>query len=258
MPDASTQDLVARLERVPFSRWHLRARVIVGSATFFDAFDALSLAFVLPVLVRQWGMTPAEIGWLIAIGYLGQFVGALLFGGLAERYGRVRSVAGATALMSVMSIACAMSGSFASLLTLRLVQGIGVGGEMPVAAVYINELSKAQGRGRFFLLYELIFPIGLMMTGQIGAVLVPTLGWQIMFLIGGVPGLVVTALLLRLPESPRWLISKGRLAEADAVIGEIEASIKPGLEIGDSGFEPRALSRESRVPNPESRVPNPD
>ena len=98
MPDASTQDLVARLERVPFSRWHLRARVIVGSATFFDAFDALSLAFVLPVLVRQWGMTPAEIGWLIAIGYLGQFVGALLFGGLAERYGRVRSVAGATAV----------------------------------------------------------------------------------------------------------------------------------------------------------------
>ena len=254
MPDASTQDLVARLERVPFSRWHLRARVIVGSATFFDAFDALSLAFVLPVLVRQWGMTPAEIGWLIAIGYLGQFVGALLFGGLAERYGRVRSVAGATALMSVMSIACAMSGSFASLLTLRLVQGIGVGGEMPVAAVYINELSKAQGRGRFFLLYELIFPIGLMMTGQIGAVLVPTLGWQIMFLIGGVPGLVVTALLLRLPESPRWLISKGRLAEADAVIGEIEASIKPGLGIRDSGFEPRVLSRESRVPSPESRL----
>jgi putative MFS transporter len=252
------QDLVARLERLPFSRWHLRARVIVGSATFFDAFDALSLAFVLPVLVRQWRMTPAEIGWLIAIGYLGQFVGALLFGWLAERHGRVRSVAGATALMSVMSIACAMSGSFASLLTLRLVQGIGVGGEMPVAAVYINELSKAQGRGRFFLLYELIFPIGLMMTGQIGAVLVPTLGWQIMFLIGGIPGLLVTALLLRLPESPRWLISKGRLAEADAVIREIEASIKPGLGIRDSGFEPRVPSPEPRVPSRESRVPNPE
>ena len=248
------QDIVARLERLPFSRWHLRARVIVGSATFFDAFDALSLAFVLPVLVRQWRMTPAEIGWLIAIGYLGQFVGALLFGWLAERHGRVRSVAGATALMSVMSIACAMSGSFASLLTLRLVQGIGVGGEMPVAAVYINELSKAQGRGRFFLLYELIFPIGLMMTGQIGAVLVPTLGWQIMFLIGGIPGLLVTALLLRLPESPRWLISKGRLAEADAVIREIEASIKPGLGIRNSEFEPRVPSRESRVPSPESRM----
>ena len=226
MIEPSPPDLVARLERVPFSRWHLRARIIVGSATFFDAFDALSLAFVLPVLVRQWRITPAQIGWLIAIGYLGQFVGALAFGALAERYGRVRSVAGATALMSVMSVACAMSGSFATLLTLRLVQGIGVGGEMPVAAVYINELSKARGRGRFFLLYELIFPIGLMVTGQIGAVLVPTLGWQIMFLIGGVPGVIITALLLRLPESPRWLISKGRLAEAEGVIRQIEASTR--------------------------------
>ena len=76
--------LLGRLERLPFSRWHLRARLIVGSATFFDAFDALSLAFVLPVLVRLWHITPAEIGWLIAIGYLGQFVGALLFGSLAN------------------------------------------------------------------------------------------------------------------------------------------------------------------------------
>jgi putative MFS transporter len=247
----SSSELIARLESVPFSRWHLRARIIVGSATFFDAFDALSLAFVLPVLVRLWYITPAQIGWLIAIGYFGQFVGALVFGALAERFGRVRSVAGATALMSVMSIACAFSGGFATLLTLRLVQGIGVGGEMPVAAVYINELSKAKGRGRFFLLYELIFPIGLMMTGQLGALLVPTLGWQVMFLIGGVPGLVVTALLLRLPESPRWLIAQGRLADAEAVIREIETST-PGFGIRDSGFVHHS-GFESRVPSPQSR-----
>jgi MFS transporter, putative metabolite:H+ symporter len=230
--------LLARLESIPFSRWHLRARVIVGSATFFDAFDALSLAFVLPVLVRLWAITPAQIGWLIAIGYLGQFVGALVFGAFAERHGRIRSVAGATALMSVMSIACALAGNFGTLLALRLIQGIGVGGEMPVAATYINELSKARGRGRFFLLYELIFPIGLMVTGQIGALLVPTLGWQVMFLIGGVPGLLVTVLLLQLPESPRWLISKGRVADADAVIREIEAAA-PGVGSRESGVESR-------------------
>lgn len=196
----------------------------MGSATFFDAFDALSLAFVLPVLVRLWGITPVQIGWLISVGYLGQFVGALVFGAMAERYGRIRSASAATALMSVMSLACALAGSFPTLLMLRLVQGIGVGGEMPVAAVYINELSKAKGRGRFFLLYEMIFPVGLMMTGQIGAFVVPTLGWQVMFLIGAIPGLVIAALLLRLRESPRWLIGKGRLAEAEAIIREIEAS----------------------------------
>jgi putative MFS transporter len=200
--------LIARLERVPFSRWHLRARIVMGSATFFDAFDALSLAFVLPVLVRLWNISSVQIGWLIAAGYLGQFAGALLFGGMAERYGRVRSAAAATALMSVMSIACALAGNFPALLALRLVQGLGVGGEMPVAAVYINELSKAQGRGRFFLLYEMIFPVGLMVTGQVGALVVPTLGWQVMFLIGGIPGLAIAALLLKLHESPRG--SSGR------------------------------------------------
>jgi putative MFS transporter len=235
--------LLARLESIPFSRWHLRARLIVGSATFFDAFDALSLAFVLPVLVRLWAITPAQIGWLIAIGYLGQFVGALVFGALAERYGRIRSVAGATALMSLMSIACALAGNFGALLTLRLIQGIGVGGEMPVAATYINELSKARGRGRFFLLYELIFPIGLMTTGQIGAVLVPTLGWQVMFLIGGIPGLLVTVLLLRLPESPRWLVATGHLSDADRVIREMETS-EPR---DNAAFEPRTANPEPRA-----------
>src|SRR6185503_9004184 len=98
-------ELIARLESIPFSRWHLRARIIVGSATFFDAFDALSIAFVLPILIRQWGITPAQVGWLIATGYLGQFVGALVFGALAERYGRISSAAGAVAIMSVMSLA---------------------------------------------------------------------------------------------------------------------------------------------------------
>jgi MFS transporter, putative metabolite:H+ symporter len=85
-------------------------------------------------------------------------------------------------------------------------------------------LSRAHGRGRYFLLYEMIFSVGLMAAGQIGTWLVPVLGWKIMFLIGGLPGLIICVLLTRLPESPRWLISRGRLAEADAVIRQAEAS----------------------------------
>jgi putative MFS transporter len=220
---AGADALIARLESVPFSRWHLRPRVVVGTATFFDAFDALSLAFVLPVLVPSWGLSPRQIGVLIAIGYLSQLLGALIFGSLAESNGRIRSAAAAVAIMSVMSLGCAISATFGALLVCRFLQGIGVGGEMPVAAVYINELSKARGRGRFSLLYELIFPIGLMATGQIGAVLVPLLGWQVMFLIGGIPGLIVTWQLLRLPESPRWLITQGRLGEAEAIVRDMEA-----------------------------------
>jgi MFS transporter, putative metabolite:H+ symporter len=222
--EAAANHLLARMEKIPASRWFVIARVVMGSATFFDAFNALSIAFVLPILVPLWHITPPEIGILIGASYVGQIVGAFAFSWGAERYGRIPCAAAATAIYAVLSLACAAAWSFNVLLVLRFIQGIGVGGEMPVAATYISELSKAHGRGRFFLLYEMIFPIGLMATGQIGAWLVPLMGWQIMFLIGGIPGLVIALLLLRLPESPRWLIGRGRLAAAEAVVQRLEAA----------------------------------
>jgi MFS transporter, putative metabolite:H+ symporter len=165
-PEEAAAALIARMERVPTSRWHVRARVIMGSATFFDAFNALSIAFVLPVLVPLWHITAPQIGLMIAASYVGQLLGALAFSWAAERYGRIPCAAAATAIFAMMSLACAGAWSFDVLLACRFIQGIGVGGEMPVAAVYISELSKARGRGRFFLLYELIFPVGFMVTGQ--------------------------------------------------------------------------------------------
>ena len=217
-------NLLIRMEQVPFSRWHRNARLVMGSATFFDAFNALSLAFALPSLIRLWHISPKQSGLLISASYVGQLAGALVFSALAEKVGRIRGTTAAIAIMSIMSFGCALAGNFPALLACRLVQGIGVGGEMPVAATYINELSRAHGRGRFFLLYEMIFPLGLMATGQIGAWLVPAYGWKAIFLLGGIPGLLITFLVARLPESPRWLISKGRIQEAEAIVEQIEAS----------------------------------
>ncbi|WP_291562558.1 MFS transporter, partial [Bradyrhizobium sp.] len=243
--------LITRMEQIPTSRWFVRARVVMGSATFFDAFNALSIAFVLPILVPLWHITAPEIGFMIGASYLGQVVGALAFSWGAERYGRVRCAAAATAIYALMSLACAGAWSFSVLLICRFIQGIGVGGEMPVAATYISELSKARGRGRFFMLYEMIFPIGLMVTGQVGAVLVPLLGWQIMFLIGGIPGLVIALMLLRLPESPRWLIGKGRLAEAEAVIMRLEAASDRTGAATSEALPPATLPAQVPVPQRE-------
>jgi putative MFS transporter len=223
-PVIRAAQLLFRIENVPFSRWHTKARITMGSATFFDAFDALSLAFALPVLVGLWHLSPLQIGVLIAAGYLGQFVGALTFGWIAERFGRVPSATITVGVMSIMGIACAFTGNFQLLFLARFLQGIGVGGEVPVAATYISELSQAQGRGRFFLLYELIFPLGLLGAAQVGAFVVPRYGWECMFLVGAIPGLIVTFFIARLSESPRWLISKGRYDEAERVIEKIEAS----------------------------------
>ena len=84
---ATSSELIARLERMPFSRWHRKARIVMGSATFFDAYNALSLAFALPVLIRPWHITPAQIGVLLGASYVGQLAGALLFGGSPKNTG---------------------------------------------------------------------------------------------------------------------------------------------------------------------------
>jgi putative MFS transporter len=220
--NGSISDVVARIERLPISWWHIKARIIIGVATFFDAFDALAIAFVLPVLVPTWKLNGPQIGLLISAGYLGQLGGALFFGWIAERYGRIRAMFCSILIFAVMSLACAFAWDYQSLVTARIIQGFGLGGEVPVAAAYISELARAKGRGRFVLLYELVFPVGLVAAGFMGAWIVPRFGWQWMFVIGALPAFVAMALQRLLPESPRWLAARGRTAEAQAALARIE------------------------------------
>src|SRR5437764_2715722 len=223
---STVADIVARLERLPTSSWQVKARIIVGVATFFDAFDALVIASVLPVIVPLWKLTPPEIGLMISAGFLGQLLGALLFGWIAERYGRMKAMVGSIALFAVMSLACAFASDYGSLLVLRTIQGIGLRGEVPVAAVLISELAKAQGRGRFVLLYELVFPVGLVAASLAGLWVVPHLGWPYMFAIGALPGFLALVLRRLLPESPRWLAVRGRLAQAETAMAQIESETR--------------------------------
>lgn len=213
---------VGRMELLPTSWWHVRTRIIVGTATFFDAFDALTIAYVLPVLVKEWALRPESIGLIIAIGYVGQLFGALLFGWLADRRGRLPVLVMTVTIFSLCSGLLALAWNVPSLLLLRLLQGVGLGGEVPVAASYISEISKAKGRGKFVLLYELIFPIGLMVVAFVSYWVVPQWGWRWLFVIGGGSALLTLVMRRVLPESPRWLLSTGRVAEAEAALATIE------------------------------------
>src|ERR1700733_3285390 len=183
----AAKDILARIERLPVSWWQIRTRIIVGTATFFDAFDALTIAYVLPVIVPLWKLNPGSIGTLISAGYLGQLIGALIGGALAERIGRRPVIVVAVLWFGLFSLACGSAWSYESLLVLRLLQGLGLGAEVPVAATYISELAKAQGRGRFVLLFELVFPVGLLAAALLSRWIVPNLGWQYLFYVGGIP-----------------------------------------------------------------------
>jgi MFS transporter, putative metabolite:H+ symporter len=216
--------LIARLERLPVTRRLMLLRVIVGIATFFDGYTVLAIAFAMPQLVSEWKLTPTEVGMIISAGYVGQLFGAVLFGSLAEKIGRLKTLFITIMLFVSMDIACLFAWSGVSMMAFRLFQGVGTGGEVPVASAYINEFIGAEKRGRFFLLYEVIFPIGLMFAGMVGFFLVPVYGWKAMFIVGLIPSVLTIPLRWFMPESPRWLASKGRLAEANAVVKLLEDS----------------------------------
>jgi putative MFS transporter len=244
---AGNAEVVARLERLPVTARLMLLRVIVGVATFFDGYTVLAIAFAMPQLVTEWKLTPSEVGLIISVGYFGQLFGAVIFGSLAERIGRLKTLFITIVLFTSMDVACLFAWSGMSMMAFRFFQGVGTGGEVPVASAYINEFIGAEKRGRFFLLYEVIFPIGLMFAGMAGYFLVPIYGWKAMFIVGLIPSVLTIPLRWFMPESPRWLASKGRVAEANAVVKLLEDSAtKRGFVLRDPVVRPIDSKATSR------------
>lgn len=238
--------IVARIERLPMTRWQVLVRLIIGSATFFDAFAVLSIAYVIPTLIGTWHIHTAQIGLLFSAGFFGQAIGAISCGWLAERMGRVPILRSSVLLFAIMSVACALAHSYDQLLIARTLQGVGLGAEVPIAATYIGELSSTNNRGRFFLLYETIYPIGLFIVGLVAAWVVPHAGWRWLFALGAAPGFLIFAMQRLCPESPRWLASKGRLTEANQLMNQIEDYVqryKPLPPVQTTSFPPAPMSQ---------------
>lgn len=222
---ASAAGILARLERIPVGRWHLKARAILAVGLMFDAFDLLAISFALPAFVNEWHLTPQQIGWVLSAAFFGQLLGALVAGWLAERYGRLVVITVAIGLFSVASLACAFATGAAALIAIRFIEGVGLGAEVPISNTYVNEIARSAVRGRFYILFQIMFAVGLIAAGLLGFIMVPRLGWQSMFYVGTLPLILVFFIMRVLPESPRWLVAQGRLAEADEAVAGIERAI---------------------------------
>ncbi|MCF8587598.1 MFS transporter [Gordonia liuliyuniae] len=220
----SADSINARMERLPASGWHVRARVIVGAVTFFDGFDQLMIAYSIPDLPVAWNLTSTMIAWVIAVGGIGMLGGALAGGWLADRIGRLNVIQIALVIYAITSLGMAFTHSLVLFMVLRFIQGVGLGAEVPVAAAYIGEIARTENRGKFVLLYETIFPLGLVMSAIVSAWVVPNHGYQVLFALGAIPVLLVP-LLRRLPESPRWLAARNRIDEAAESMARIEDEI---------------------------------
>lgn len=223
---ASPADIAARIDRIPTGRFHVRLASIVGVGTFFDGFDAISLAVVLPLVVTTFGIGFSQAGLIISAGYVGQFAGALLIGVLSDRIGRSKAFIVSIAVFGVLSVLCALAWSADSLAVLRLLQGIGLGAEVPIAATLVNEYLGRNSRGRVSVLYQALFTWGLFFAPLIALILTsvasPETTWRILLGLGALPLIVAVVAWFALPESARWLAEKGRFAEAEAHVRRME------------------------------------
>lgn len=220
--EALATKYVARMERLPPSGYTVKLRVIVGAASFFDSFDAGSMSYIMAALTPLWALTAAQTGSLLSATYIGQIAGAIFFGWLAEKKGRMVSLQLSVATFAIFSLLCGLSPNFGLLFWFRIIQGFGLGGEVPVAASYVSEIARAKGRGFFVLIFEWAFALAIFVTALVAQVVIPTLGWEWMFFIGTAPAVLIIFFRRNLKESPRWLMTQGRWQEADEAISMLE------------------------------------
>jgi putative MFS transporter len=229
-PVAPTPDVVAhvaaRIDRVPTGRFHLRLAAVVGGGTFFDGFDAISLAVVLPLVVATFGIDFSQAGLIVSAGYLGQFIGALVIGALSDRIGRRNAFILCLVVFGALALACAAAPTADSLMVFRLLQGIGLGAEVPIAATLVNEYLGRRNRGRFSVVYQSLFTWGLFFAPLIALLMTsrmtPEHVWRTLLALGALPLLIAVVAWFALPESARWLAEKGRVEEAERHVSRLE------------------------------------
>ena len=190
--------------------------------------DVGLVSFVVVALGQEWGLSQGQVGLAISAGLLGMFVGAAASGTLADRYGRRAVLMGTLLVYALATGLTAFVWGYGALLVLRFVTGLGLGGELPVASTLVSEVAPAKSRGRMVVLLESFWAYGWILAALIGFLVIPEYGWRVAFLIGALPALYVLVLRRGLPESPRYLIQKGRHDEAREAAAQLGIDPGPG------------------------------
>ena len=221
----------ARLDRLPVSGFHRRILRLIGLGMFFDGFDIYLGAAVLGATLRSGFSTLGENAAFVSSTFLGMMIGSLLTGFLGDRYGRRFTYQANLAVFGLASLAAAFAPNMATLIALRFVMGVGLGAENVVGYSTMTEFVPPARRGRWLGLVAVFVVTGLPVSALAAWLLVPSFGWRAMFILGGVGALLVWQARKSLPESPRWLESVGRYAEAEALMIAIEREASGGAPL---------------------------
>jgi MFS family permease len=221
----------ARLDRLPWSKFHTLVVVALGVTWILDGLEVTLVGALSPAIEGTLGLTATQIGLLGSAYTAGAVLGALVFGRLTDSLGRKRLFTLTVLVYLLATVASGLSWDFWSLAVFRFFTGAGIGGEYAAVNSAIQELVPARRRGFVDLAINGSFWVGAALGG-VGAIFVldPAIvpqawGWRVAFVGGGILAAIIIYVRRWLPESPRWLMTHGRPAEAEQIVSEIEARV---------------------------------
>jgi MFS family permease len=234
---AERTDIPARLDRLPWSRFHWLVLIALGITWVLDGLEVTLMGAVSGILEdpQTLRLTSADIGFIASAYVAGAVIGSLVFGYLTDRLGRRLLFFVTLAIYLTGVLLTAFSWSAWSFALFRFITGAGIGGEYAAINSAIDELIPARVRGRVDLIVNGTYWIGAAL-GSLSTLVIldprlfgANLGWRLGFGVGAALGLTILALRKYIPESPRWLVMHGRCAEADSIVSDIERRIEAGM-----------------------------
>lgn len=218
-----------RLDRLPVTPKHKRLLWGSGIGWALDAMDIGLVSFIIAALAVHWDLDKTTTSWIASVGFIGMAVGASLAGLLADKIGRRQVFAITLLIYGVATGASALATSVGMLMVFRFIVGLGLGGELPVASTLVSEFSPRRVRGRMVVILEAFWAVGWILAAVIGTFVVAQseTGWRWGLALGAVPALYAIYVRMGLPESVRFLESKGRHEEAEEIVRAFEAEADP-------------------------------
>lgn len=216
------------IDNARFTGFHWMVMWLCALLLIFDGYDLFIYGVVLPVLMKEWNLTPVQAGALGSYALFGMMFGAFLFGTLADRIGRKKGIAICFLLFSVATFLNGFATSPAEFGIFRFVAGLGCGGLMPNAVALMNEYAPRRLRGTLVAVMFSGYSLGGVLSAGLGIWMLPRHGWEAMFFVAAIPLLLLPFILWKLPESIGFLLKQGETEKARQLLGKLDANARPG------------------------------